>query len=90
MERLQERDLLSREEALLRIRAQMPLEEKCQKADIVVDNSGDRDSLQQETLKLCAELNRISLNQKMLRAYGLFLLAVGLMYGLITSLRVFY
>lgn len=90
MERLQTRDSLSKEEALQRIRAQIPLEEKCQKADIVIDNSGDREILRQEALKLCAELNRISLNQKMLRAYCIFLLAVGVMYCLITSLRIFY
>ena len=38
--RLQERDGLSRDEALQRIEAQMPLEEKVQKADRVIDNTG--------------------------------------------------
>ncbi len=38
--RLMERDAISREEALARIRAQMPIEEKRRLASIVVDNSG--------------------------------------------------
>ena len=40
LERLMQRDQLSEEEAWRRIRAQMPIEEKRQRADIVIDNSG--------------------------------------------------
>jgi dephospho-CoA kinase len=40
LQRLQRRDNLSREEALLRIRAQMPLKEKKKHAHAVIDNSG--------------------------------------------------
>lgn len=40
LERLLHRDGLSREEAVQRIRNQMPLSEKIQKSDYVVDNSG--------------------------------------------------
>lgn len=90
MERLCRRDSLTEEEAHQRIRAQMPLEEKCRKADLVVDNSGDKETLRQLVLKLCADLNQISLNQKMVRAYCLFLVAVAAMYFLITSIRIFY
>lgn len=85
VERLRSRDLLSEEEALQRIRAQMPLEEKCRKADIVLDNSGDKDLLREQTLKLYAELNQVSMQQKHLRAYCIFLFSVGVMYFLITS-----
>ena len=46
--RLQERDGLSRDEAVKRIEAQMPLEEKVQKADRVIDNTGNlEDTFQQ-------------------------------------------
>lgn len=45
IERLMQRDRLSREEAIARINAQMPLEEKCQKADVVLDNSSTRVAL---------------------------------------------
>lgn len=90
MGRLQARDSLSKEEALQRIGTQMPLEEKRRKADIVVDNTRGRDALQQEALKLSAELNQISLRQKMLRAYCIFLFTVVVMYFLITSVRVFF
>ena len=84
------RDSLSKEEALLRIEAQMPLEEKCRKADIVVDNCRDTDALRQEVFKLSMELNNISMNQKMLRAFCIFLFTVAIMYCLITSLRILY
>lgn len=40
LERLMRRDNLSREEALQRISAQMPLAEKISRADILVENSG--------------------------------------------------
>lgn len=40
LQRLQRRDNLSREEALSRICAQMPLEEKIKYAHVVIDNSG--------------------------------------------------
>ncbi len=40
LERLAARDGLDREEAIRRIRAQMPLAEKCARADWVIDNSG--------------------------------------------------
>ncbi|HSE92468.1 MAG TPA: dephospho-CoA kinase [Methylomirabilota bacterium] len=40
--RLMARDGLSREEALGRIRSQMPVAEKAKLADYVIDNSGDR------------------------------------------------
>lgn len=90
LQRLKSRDSLSEEEALQRIRAQMPLEEKCRRADFVVDNCRDLAWLREETLKLCAELNKLSLDQKMFRAFCLFLFTVGVMYFLITSLRILY
>ena len=40
LERLMTRDHLSREEALARVQAQMPLEEKRRRADAVIDSSG--------------------------------------------------
>ncbi len=40
VERLAARDGLGREEAIRRIRTQMPLAEKCARADWVIDNSG--------------------------------------------------
>lgn len=39
--RLMARNHLSRDEALLRVRAQMPIEEKRRYADVVLDNTGD-------------------------------------------------
>ena len=56
--RLMERDGYSREEALSRIRAQMPLEDKIARADVVIDNSGSLDDTQQLVRGLWHELNR--------------------------------
>ncbi len=45
LERLMQRDGLSGDRASARINAQMPLAQKCQKADFVLDNSSTLDSL---------------------------------------------
>lgn len=52
IERLSRRDGLSKREIEQRIAAQMPLEEKCQRADIVFDNSGSRAELEKRTKEL--------------------------------------
>ena len=46
VERVRERSGLSEEEVRARDEAQMPLEEKVERADYVVDNSGDRERLE--------------------------------------------
>ncbi len=45
LERLMQRDGLSYDRASARINAQMPIAQKCQKADVVLDNSSTLDSL---------------------------------------------
>lgn len=45
LERLMQRDGLSCDRALARIKTQLPLAQKCQKADVVLDNSSTLDSL---------------------------------------------
>ncbi|MFB8794005.1 MAG: dephospho-CoA kinase [Microcoleus sp.] len=45
LERLMQRDGLSCDRALARIKTQLPLDQKCQKADVVLDNSSTLDSL---------------------------------------------
>ncbi|MBW2308863.1 MAG: dephospho-CoA kinase [Deltaproteobacteria bacterium] len=57
-ERLMRRDRLSREEALLRIRSQMPLEEKAEMADFVVDNSGSLDETERQVKAVYRVLER--------------------------------
>ena len=46
--RLMERDGLSEDEARQRIAAQMPLDEKRAKADVVIDNSGSRENTRRQ------------------------------------------
>lgn len=48
IERLMSRNKLTREEAMLRIAAQMPIEEKRRYADVVLDNTGDVDALRRQ------------------------------------------
>ena len=55
LERLMARDGLNREAALLRIASQMPMEEKKRLASIVIDNSGGRDELEGQVLRLWRE-----------------------------------
>ena len=51
LQRLMARNSLSKEEALKRINLQMDIEEKAEKADIVIDNSKDLKYLQEEIEK---------------------------------------
>ena len=48
LRRLQERDGLSVEDARQRIAAQMPLDEKRARADVVIDNSGSRENTRRQ------------------------------------------
>lgn len=48
LQRLMKRNNFTKDEAILRINSQMPIEEKMKKADYVVDNNNDLKSLQNE------------------------------------------
>ncbi len=54
--RLMARDGISREEALRKIRSQMPLAEKAKLADHVIDNSGDRAATEAQARRLYEQL----------------------------------
>jgi dephospho-CoA kinase len=53
--RVMARDKLSREDALSRIRSQLPIEEKRALADVVIDNSGAWEAAEKQTRDLYAE-----------------------------------
>lgn len=59
MARLQQRDGLTRDEALARIRAQMPLAEKVSRADIVIVNDGKEEALRSAANLLARECRRL-------------------------------
>lgn len=59
LERLMLRDNLSREEALLRISAQMPLAEKISRADILVENNGSPAETKKMIDQIFAELTAL-------------------------------
>lgn len=54
--RLMARNGLSRDQALLRIRSQLPIEEKRRLADVVIDNTGDIKELRREVEALYQRL----------------------------------
>lgn len=56
LDRLARRDGIGREEALRKIRAQMPLEEKRRRADYVIDNSGSLERTEQQVIDLWRKL----------------------------------
>ncbi|MEI6805271.1 MAG: dephospho-CoA kinase [Myxococcaceae bacterium] len=64
LDRLLKRDNMTRNEALVRIRAQMPPAEKIKLATYVIDNSGDLESLKEQII-----LARVAVN----RAIGVYL-----------------
>ncbi len=54
LDRLMARDRLTKDESLARIRAQMPLEEKCRRADAVIHTDGPIPQTQQQVRRLLA------------------------------------
>jgi dephospho-CoA kinase len=56
IERLKERDALTQDQALSRIRSQMPIEEKKKRATIVIDNSGSRETTRNISLRVYQKL----------------------------------
>ena len=58
MERLTNRDRFSREQALVRIRSQMPLSEKRKQADYVIENTGTREETEQQAREIFQKLKQ--------------------------------
>jgi dephospho-CoA kinase len=56
IERLMQRNELSKEEAVQRIESQMPLSEKCKRATVLVDNSGSKEETRVQVLNIYDEL----------------------------------
>lgn len=79
--RLMARDGLSEEQALKRIGAQIPLSSKCQWADVVIDNSGDRHTTRQQVEQLVQDMNKLSSHRR-------FLYLAIIITGLIVALAV--
>lgn len=71
VERLMRTRGLSREEALLRIRAQPPQEEKVRQANVVIDNSGDLVATQRQVREAWEEVQR-ALAGRQIRKCGPF------------------
>jgi dephospho-CoA kinase len=60
IERSMERDGVSREEVLRRLRRQMPLEEKVKYADFIIDTSGSKEDTFQQVRSVCEGLRRVN------------------------------
>ena len=61
VERLMRRNALTREQALLRIQSQMPIEAKKKLATILIDNSGDLETTRQRTMAVYERLARLAM-----------------------------
>ena len=72
------RDKITENEALQRIQAQMPLTEKCRRADVVIDNSEDRDFTLQQVQRLYEDMMKLSSYQWMYRVALIIALIVGI------------
>lgn len=57
LKRLMQRNNFSKEEALIRIRAQMPLQDKIQYSDAVIDNSGTVEETRNQLFRILREWN---------------------------------
>ena len=55
-----ERDGVSREEVLRRLRRQMPLEEKVKYADFIIDTSGTKEATLQQVRTVYEALRRVN------------------------------
>jgi dephospho-CoA kinase len=60
IQRAMERDHLTRDEVLARIRRQMPLEEKVKYADYVIDTSGTKERTLEQTREVYNSLRRLT------------------------------
>ena len=60
IERSMERDGVSREEVLNRLRRQMPLEEKVKHADFIIDTSGSKENTLQQVRTVYESLRKIT------------------------------
>jgi len=60
IERSMERDGVSREEVLRRLRRQMPLEEKVKYADFIIDTSGSKEATLQQVRTVYEALRRVN------------------------------
>lgn len=58
VERLMRREGYSREEAICRIKAQMPLEDKIKLADVIIDNSGPVEETEEKVRNLFQKIRR--------------------------------
>ena len=59
IDRLVARNKLSREEAMQRLAAQLPIEEKAERADYVIDTSGSFEETEAQVAKILAELRSV-------------------------------
>jgi len=65
IERIVSRDKVTKEEALLRIKSQMPMEEKIKKADFIIYNVGDVESTKDQVMNRISYLRRMIYNKRL-------------------------
>ncbi|XP_061369413.1 dephospho-CoA kinase [Gastrolobium bilobum] len=90
IQRLLTRDRSSEEDARDRIHAQMPLDVKRGKADIVIDNTGSLDDLNQQFQKVLVEVSRpLTWVEFWLSRNGAFIILASLTSGVVFCIKAF-
>lgn len=64
LERLMERNHFTKEEAIIRINSQMPLIDKIQLSDAVIDNNGTIEETRNQLIRILREWNVYAVNEK--------------------------
>ena len=78
-----DRNSLKESDAKARVLAQMPLREKCSKADYVIENSGNLEDTREQVLRIYKELRSSKAHWKIRLVVGILGLCGG---GLLTAL----
>ncbi|KAF1869933.1 hypothetical protein Lal_00017510, partial [Lupinus albus] len=88
IQRLMARDKSSEEDARNRINAQMPLDVKRSKADIVIDNTGSLDDLNQHFQKVLLEVSKpLTWTEFWLSRQGAFIILTSLTSGVLLCIK---
>ncbi|OIW17417.1 hypothetical protein TanjilG_22529 [Lupinus angustifolius] len=90
IQRLMARDKSSEEDARNRINAQMPLDVKRSKADIVIDNTGSLDDLNQHFQKVLLEVSKpLTWTEFLLSRQGALIILTSVTSGVVLCIKAF-
>jgi len=83
LQRLMDRNSLKESDAKARVAAQMPLRDKCAKADFVIENSGNLEDTREQVVKIYNELRQSRTHLKFRAMVGFLGLCTGGILGVV-------